>query len=241
MDARARALSALARFQVAETSVGDTLQRIADITLEAVPAAAVAGMTMLGDDEQPTTAIYTDSESPEIDAAQYRDGRGPCLDAWRTKRVFHIRRVEEHGREYPAFASACLDHDVRSTLSLPMVNGDVAIGALNLYARVEDAFTDDDEVLAGDLAGAAAAVLANVSAYWTAFELSQQLGEAMKSRAVIEQAKGVLMAQSPGLDADAAFDVLRKASQRENLKLREIARRIVERRAVPGSGGGQGA
>jgi AmiR/NasT family two-component response regulator len=52
----------------------------------------------------------------------------------------------------------------------------------------------------------------------------------MKSRAVIEQAKGMLMASSPGLDADGAFSLLRRASQRENVKLREIAQRIVERR-----------
>jgi AmiR/NasT family two-component response regulator len=74
-------------------------------------------------------------------------------------------------------------------------------------------------------------VLVNVSAYWTAFELSAQLHEAMSSRAVIEQAKGVLMAQSKDLTADQAFDLLRNASQKRNVKLREIARRIVEGRA----------
>ncbi|HEX9969464.1 MAG TPA: hypothetical protein VGB03_04935, partial [Acidimicrobiales bacterium] len=77
MDPRAKALSALARFQVTEVSVGDTLHRIAEITQEAIPAAAVVGMTMLGDDGQPTTAVYTDEDSPEIDDAQYREGKGP--------------------------------------------------------------------------------------------------------------------------------------------------------------------
>lgn len=239
MDPRTRALSALARFQVAEASVGDTLQRIAEITLEALPAAAVAGMTMLGEDAQPTTAVYTDADSPEIDTAQYREGRGPCLDAWRENRIFRIARVAECAGEYPAFAAACLDHGVRSTLSLPMANGEAAIGALNLYAPVEDAFTEDDEAVGTDLAGAAAAVLANVSAYWTAFDLNYHLNEAMKTRAVIEQAKGILMAQSPTLSADDAFELLRKASQRENMKLREIARRIVERRPPPGATEGQ--
>jgi hypothetical protein len=66
-DPRAKALSALARFQVTETTVGDTLHRIAEITLEAIPTAAVAGVTMLGDDGRPTTAVFTDSLSPEID------------------------------------------------------------------------------------------------------------------------------------------------------------------------------
>ncbi len=92
VDPRAKALSALARFQVTDATVGGTLNRIAEITLAAMPSASVAGMSMLGDDEKPTTAIYTNPDSPEIDAAQYRDNKGPCLDAWRKKRVFRLDR-----------------------------------------------------------------------------------------------------------------------------------------------------
>jgi transcriptional regulator with GAF, ATPase, and Fis domain len=239
VDPRAKALSALARFQVADGTVGDTLNRIAEITLEAMPSASIVGMTMLGDDEQPTTAIYTNPESPEIDAAQYREGKGPCLDAWRTKRVFRVDRVEECADEYPAFAAACKDHGVLSTLSLPMISGDVAVGAMNLYADVPEGFSEDDEAMGVDLAGAAGSVLANVSAYWTAFDLSQQLNEAMKTRAVIEQAKGMIMARSPGMTADDAFDLLRTASQRENVKLRLIAQRIVDRRPPPSAESGR--
>src|SRR4051795_8399859 len=106
LDARAKALSALARFQVADSTVGDTLDRIAVITLAALPAAAAAGMSVLGEDEQPTTAIYTDEESPEIDAAQYREGKGPCLDAWRYNRVIRVDRVEDWAETYPAFAAS---------------------------------------------------------------------------------------------------------------------------------------
>lgn len=162
------------------------MNRIAEITLDAIQSAAIAGMTMLGEDGQPTTAIYTNPESPEIDAAQYREGKGPCLDAWREKRVFRVGRVEDCEREYPAFAAACMEHGMRSTLSLPMISGDVAVGAMNLYAHVPDDH--------GPL---------------------------------------------PGMTADDAFELLRKASQRENVKLRLIARRIVERRPPP-SGTGEG-
>jgi transcriptional regulator with GAF, ATPase, and Fis domain len=220
--------------------VGEALQRIAEITLEAVPAADIVGMTMLGEDEQPTTAVYTDEESPEIDAAQYREGKGPCLDAWRQNSVFRVRHVEDCAEVYPAFASACLDHGVLSTLSLPLVNGDDAVGAMNLYARVADGFADDDETLGRELAGAGGAILGNVSAYVSALELGQHLNEAMRTRAVIEQAKGMLMARSPGLDPEGAFGLLRTASQRENAKLRDIAQRIVERRPPPESGEGGG-
>ena len=230
MDARAEALSALARFQVTQTTVAEALDRIAQITREAIPAADIVGMSMLGEDGRPTTAIYTDPESPAIDEAQYREDRGPCLDAWRDNDVFRFDDIEECEAQYPGFARACRDHGVRSTLSLPMAAGDVAVGAMNLYSRVAEGFGDDDESMGLDLAAVGGTVLANVSAYWTAFELGHHLNEAMASRAVIEQAKGVLMATTPGLDADGAFDLLRRASQRENVKLRDIARQIVEGR-----------
>ena len=78
-------------------------------------------------------------------------------------------------------------------------------------------------------------MLVNASAFWEAAQLGDQLGQAMQSRAVIEQAKGILMARSPQVSAEDAFDLLRKASQRENVRLRDIAQRIVDRR--PGDSG----
>lgn len=129
--------------------------------------------------------------------------------------------------------NACRDHGVVSTLSLPMISGEASVGAMNLYARTAKAFNEDDELVGMELAGAAGAVLSNVAAYWTAFDLGEQLNEAMKTRAVIEQAKGMLMARSPQLSADEAFAMLRAASQRENVKLNTIAQRIVDRRSPP--------
>src|SRR5438128_1328014 len=127
MDPRSKALSALERFQVTGSSVGETRQRIADITVESVPAAAVVGMTMLADDGQPTTGVYTDEDAPEIDEAQYREGKGPGLDACRQNRVFRVPHVPACSEEHPGFVSACLEHGVFSTLSLPLVYGDTAI------------------------------------------------------------------------------------------------------------------
>ena len=71
-------------------------------------------------------------------------------------------------------------------------------------------------------------VLANAMAYWDAHNLSLRLHESMDFRSIIEQAKGVLMATQT-CSADAAFDLLTAASQRENVKLRVIAQRIVDR------------
>lgn len=235
-DARAEALRALSQFLVADASLGDTLQRVAEITVDAVPAAEIAGMTLLDQRGRPTTAIYTDTESPEIDSAQYEAGRGPCLDAWRSGEIVRVDDMARDGAErYPEFAAAAREHGVMCTLSLPLVAARESLGALNLYARTEDAFSIGDEGLGRELAGAASVVLANASAYWQSSAMSTNLHEAMKSRAIIEQAKGMLMARSPDMTSDQAFDLLAKASQRENVKLREIAERIV-RRLPPTSG-----
>jgi GAF domain-containing protein len=220
----------LSQFLLAESSMGDTLLRVTEITIDALPAAEMAGISLLGEDGTPTTGVFTHQEAPEIDGAQYDAGRGPCLDAWRERRVVRLEDVNAMVEEYPEFADAARRHGVTSVLSLPLVAGKHGLGALNLYATTSKAFSPDDEATGTVLAAAAAIVLANASAYWEASQLSEQLSEAMKSRAVIEQAKGVLMARSPELDADGAFDVLRRASQRENVKLREIAQRIVDRR-----------
>jgi GAF domain-containing protein len=226
----AEALKALSQFLVADASIGDTLQRVAEITSDAVIPACFVGLSMLDDKGAPTTAIFTDPDSPEIDEAQYTSGRGPCLDAWRTKQVVRIDDLAEHVHDYPEFMEAATARGIRSTLSLPLVAGDRGTGAMNLYASTSHAFSAEDEAIGVELSTAASVVLANAVAYWGAYELSQHLNTAMQSRATIEQAKGILMAQSPGLDADAAFAILVKASQRENMKLREVAERIVSRR-----------
>jgi len=233
-DAGRQALQAMSRFLVADASLGEALLAVAQIATDAMPAAEMAGIAMLDPEGRPETSVFTDEESPEVDKGQYSSGRGPCLDAWRTRAVVRVDDMAMATSEYPEFAQLASDHGIGSTLSLPLVAGEEGIGALNLYARTPKGFSDDDEAIGVDLAAAAAAVLANASAYWEARNLSEQLSEAMKSRAEIEQAKGMLMAQTPGITADEAFDLLRRASQRENVKLREIARRIVDRRSAAG-------
>jgi GAF domain-containing protein len=236
LDARSEALASITRFLVTDVSLGDVLLQVARATVDAMPRAEMAGITMGSEDGQPVTGVFTDPESPEIDAAQYESGNGPCLDAWRSKKVVRVDDMADASDRYPEFSKAAMAHGVLSTLSLPLVAGSQGIGALNLYAQAPESFSEEDEQIGVELASTAAVVLANASAYWTAYELGQNLSEAMKSRAVIEQAKGMLMARSEMLTPDDAFDLLRKASQRENVKLRDIAQRIVNRQptSVPG-------
>jgi GAF domain-containing protein len=225
------ALHALTQFVLSDADLAATLEKVAVLTKKAVPPAAVVGYSLLDSKGNPSTPIYTDERSPRIDQAQYEDGKGPCLDSGRTRQRIRIDDVTRAEVQYPEFCAVAKAEGVFSTLSLPLVVSDNGIGALNLYAERALAFSQDDESVAATLATAISVLLANVTEYWNARSMSEHLTEAMKSRAVIEQAKGVLMAQRRELGPDDAFDLLRRASQRENRKLRDIAQSIVDRNA----------
>ena len=225
-DSLARSLAALSNFFVGNGTLKETLDRVARVAQEAVPAADMAGLTMLVDGRA-RTAVFTDDDAPEIDSAQYQTGIGPCLDAFRYQEVFRIDDTAQDERWAP-FSEAAAAHGVRSTVSLPLVANHEGLGALNFYSRSPAAFTDEDVEVGLRYAMQAAIVLANAQAYWDAFQLSQDLATAMRSRAVIEQAKGIMMG-SQRCTADEAFQILVRVSQRENRKLRDIAEDLVAR------------
>jgi AmiR/NasT family two-component response regulator len=110
---------------------------------------------------------------------------------------------------------------------------------MNCYARVPDAFQTSTE--AGvELASRVAVALSNAISYVDATELARNMQAAMESRSVIEQAKGIIMAQNR-CNAEQAFEVLRRASQGRNVKLRDLAHDLVARVAQPASGGSPAA
>jgi GAF domain-containing protein len=219
-------IAELSRVLVNEEALDDTLHRVADLACRNIGGADLAGVTLLRDGK-PTTAVFTDPASPEMDSAQYDTGVGPCLDAWRHQQVFRIDSTADDG-QWPAFSQAAADHGIQSTISLPLAVRGNGIGALNLYSKQAAAFSDEDEQVGSLFADQASVALTNAQLYDSAYRLTQQLQEALTSRAVIDQAKGILMGQR-GVGVDEAFAVLRTTSQRENRKLRDIAQELVDR------------
>jgi GAF domain-containing protein len=206
-----------------EESWADTLQRLADLACVTIPG-CTAGSVTLWREGHPYTVVSTDELAQRVDDAQYASLEGPCLDASRHGETYVVEEMADEPR-WPAFAVVAAAHGVRSSLSLPLTVRGTAIGALNLYSDQHDGFAGAVET--GRLfAGQAGVAIANAELYRASRSLAEQLQEALDSRAVIEQAKGVLMAEQ-GCSPDEAFDLLRHASQRENVKVREIAQRIV--------------
>ena len=212
----------------------ETLERVAATACATIPG-CTAGSVTLWRADAPYTVASTDELARHVDDAQYEILEGPCLDASRYGTTYVVGEMARE-RRWPVFADVAARRGVRSSLSLPLVVRDTPIGALNLYSREPGAFTGAVEAGRAFAAEAGIAV-ANAEIYHQTRQLADQLQEAMSSRAVIEQAKGVLMAEQ-GCTAEAAFGLLRAASMRENVKIREIAKRIVDgqvgrRRADP--------
>lgn len=221
-----KAFAALGSFLAGYTPLNQALDQLAHLACVAVPDCEMVGITLF-DGDRPLTAIHTHPEPPKIDQAQYDAGRGPCLDAMRTGEVRRIADTEADD-QWPEFSAAAADLGVRSTLSLPMRVGTRVVGGFNMYSPHVDGFGGDAAETAGLFAVQAGLAVAGSLAYWHQHELVQHLEEALRSRPIIEQAKGIIMA-SEGATADEAFDALRRASQRQNRKLRDIAAEIVDR------------
>jgi len=225
-DHLSEGIAELSRLLVNEEALDDTLQRVADLACRYVGDADVAGVTLLRDGK-PSTTVYTDPTSPQIDSAQYETGIGPCLEAFRQQRVFRVDSTAED-EQFPAFSQAAAEHGIQSTISFPLAVRGNGIGALNLYSKQLGAFSADAEKVGMVFADQASVALANAQLYASAYRMTQQLQEALTSRAVIDQAKGILIGQHR-VGADEAFDILRTTSQRENRKLRDLAQELVDR------------
>jgi len=204
-----------------------TLNRIAEAGARAVPGCDLLSVTTIDERGARTVGHWGDDPTP-IDHAQYESDRGPCLASLRSAERIFIDDVREESR-WPEFREAALDQDVVGSLSLPLVAADRILGSINMYSR---STLDPESRLADLFAEQAAIALYNATATATALDLADNLREALISRYIIGQAKGILMHQRR-VSADEAFDLLRIASQRSNRKLRDLADEVTETGALP--------
>jgi GAF domain-containing protein len=224
VDPRA-AFDELARTVLGEQSLDGLLERIAELAKGVIPGAAEVSVSLVGKD-RPSTVVSTGELATSLDETQYDEGFGPCLDAAMGGSVTSVPDMRIETR-WPEFAKVAVERGALSSLSTPIPLQQYASAALNMYGATVGAFDDEAVELAVSFAGYAGVALANMHLYESTRTLAEQLQTAMESRAVIEQAKGVLMGQRH-CTADEAFDILVKLSQQSNRKLREVAQALVD-------------
>ncbi len=220
----------LAELLLSEETVSGLLEIIVTVAVAAVAGVDAASVSLL---VGAAGRFETTSASSEVirvvDESQYQGGEGPCVEAIRTGQEVTFERAS--GR-WPMFAAAASAAGMASVWSLPLQVRDRTTGALNLYSAGGAPPGDATVGIARGLAGQASAVLANAAALTSAQMANRQLQEALETRDMIGQAKGVLMARER-MSADQAFDVLRRASQRSHRKLRDVAAEIVDHLGRP--------
>jgi GAF domain-containing protein len=222
----------LAGVVLADRELPEVLSEIVHISRRAIPGAEATSITLIRDDRA-FTAAFDGQIAMDADELQYERGYGPCLDAGRSGELFVVEdmRVEER---WPDYASHVAQLGVLSSLSVPLPFQGATIGALNNYARKPGAFGEEDVALGEEVAAFVAIAVGNAEAAARATDDVANMRRAMASRAVIEQAKGILMERYK-ITAEQAFTLLTHASQRSNVKLRDVAEELTATGVLHGS------
>jgi GAF domain-containing protein len=230
-DADRTALQQLGRLTLGEHSMATLLQAVVDTAASTLPGHLEASISLLVDNK-PSTAVHTGQLALDLDESQYGRGHGPCLHAATSGELVEIADAQVDAR-WPDYTPRAVERGSLSSLSVPLPMSDVH-GALNIYAEQAHAFDEDARSTATRFAPYAAVAINNMSAYQNARDIADHLQTALRSRAVIDQAKGILM-ERHRLTPDQAFQALAKASQHTNRKLRDIADHLVQTGELLGS------
>jgi GAF domain-containing protein len=204
----------------------EVMRRIVEVATAVIGGCDLASVTMLEGDKY-STPVYTHSHALRVDEAQYSTDEGPCIDALLTKTV--TGTTPGWRERWPNWAVQAEEAGIGSVLAVPLRipnTTHLRLGAVNMYSRSGDGFTEAAQEVALILS-AHAAIAAVVARERDEKEHQERtFQEALASRDVIGQAKGMLMERHQ-LTAEEAFDALRRSSQDLNSKLREVARQLV--------------
>ncbi len=220
------AFDELSRLIVSDHSVDSVLTAVAEVGKRLLPTAAEISVTLVRGAAAETVAT-TGPLAVLMDERQYEGGAGPCLTAAKTGQLVEVSDAAS-AEQWPLFAAGAREHGVGSSLSVPVKLPEPISAGLNMYSLRKDGFAEPDVELARTLAAYAAAALANIHLFESQKRVAEHLERALESRGVIDQAKGIVMAEHR-CTADQAFARLVEMSQRTNRKLREVAEELVKR------------
>ncbi len=213
----------LATVVLVDRELPEVLTEVVGIARRALPGAEASSITLIRDDKA-FTAAYDGQIAMDADELQYERGYGPCLDAGRAGELFLVTDMRTEER-WPDYARHAADRGVGSSLSVPLPFQGATIGALNNYSGRPQAFGEADVDMGQEVAAFVAVAVSNAEAAARATSDVTNMRRAMLSRSVIEQAKGILMERYK-ITAEQAFTLLTHASQRHNVKLREVAEEL---------------
>ncbi|HUA41525.1 MAG TPA: GAF and ANTAR domain-containing protein [Streptosporangiaceae bacterium] len=232
----AERIAAMAELLLSEDDSSDaTLRQLADLSLELIPGSAAAGVVIAGDD------TWADSASAasiaQLHRQQLDSGAGPVAESLR---FGEARRIDDAVSEdrWPQVCAAMTEAGLRSCLILPLRTDREPGGVLAVYGRERGSFAGAGHDIALLFAAQGGVAMRNALMYRNCRRLVENLRVALESRAVIEQAKGILVAEY-GYGPEVAFKRLSVLSQNTNRKVKDIAADLVAGRIQRGQFGAE--
>jgi transcriptional regulator with GAF, ATPase, and Fis domain len=219
----AERIADLAQLLLDDDASDGPLDQLTALALELIPGSTAAGVVAAGD----TSWAFTASTAAvgDLNRKQLQSGDGPVAEA-----ILYgeARRIDDTRSEqrWPAVCSAVADAGFGSCLVLPLRTDRKPGGALAIYGQAPDAFAGSGHDIALLFAAQGGVAIRNAAAYRNCQQLVANLHAALEFRAVIEQAKGILVAEY-GCHPEVAFKELSRLSQNTNRKVRDIAADLV--------------
>ena len=220
-----RTVDSLADLRLSSETLDSILGHVGRLGVEALDGWEAAG-TSLAERDKVATYGSTSEKANAVDRGQYESGRGPCVDALRSGDVQYYDG-DEIKPEWRQFAEVAADAGIYSVVSFPLTIGEEVVGAINFYSGEHHALRPGQHEEGLLFAAQAAVAISNARDYMSKQAEVEQLSEGIKTRTIIGQATGLLMAQD-GLTSEEAFQKLVQISQKTNVKLREIASGYVD-------------
>jgi GAF domain-containing protein len=220
-------LQTLSRFAVVLPVRYDLEAALSELTesVTAVLGLCGSGVTMAEEGHLRFVTAVSQA-SRELERNQEEQQAGPCREAYETGVVVRVTDVRKESARWPEFSATATRVSVAGVAGIPMRLADQIIGALNLYSPEPREWSDVDIAVAGVLADVATSYVVNASKLRQQEQLSEQLQEALESRVVIEQAKGIT-AYKNAVTIDQAYQLMRRHARNNNASLRLVAEAIV--------------
>jgi GAF domain-containing protein len=219
----AERIAAMADLLLSEDDAEAPLSQLAQFALELIPGSAAAGVVVAG--EHAWTYSTSDSTIADLHQSQLGSGNGPVAEALRFGEARRIDDTQEDDR-WPSVCAAMAADGLRSCLILPLRTDREPGGAIAIYGAEPRAFTGAGHDIALLFAAQGGVAMRNATVYGNCRRMLENLHVALESRAVIEQAKGMLVAEF-GYSPEVAFKRLSVVSQNTNRKVKDIAADLV--------------
>jgi GAF domain-containing protein len=224
------ALTQLGKLRFGAMRVEDAMHEIVQTT-HAIFDVDGAGMMLADADHHLRNVAVSDDRMQHLEELQIRHHEGPCVAAFDNKELIGVEDLTEDSR-WPQFRAAALDRGVRAVLASPLPYNQDAVGVVAVLSEDRHPWSPEGELALLAFTDLAALLIASMMQGQEQSELAEHLQNALNSRAVIEQAKGVLIGQQ-GLSAHAAYEQLRSQARSQRRRLAVVSAEVVRNAVSP--------